>query len=73
LFVSQDLWDFVENGYTESDAHTLEHWTEDQRNQLKENCKKDSKALSLIQQAVHDSIFPRLVGVRKSKEAWDAL
>jgi len=22
---------------------------------------------------VHDSIFPRLVGVTKSKEAWDAL
>lgn len=73
MFVSQDLWDYVENGYTEPDAHTLARRTQDQRNQLKENRKKDSKALFIIQQAVHDSIFPRLVGVTKSKEAWDAL
>eukprot|EP00253_Pinus_taeda_P010642 PITA_10642 len=73
LFFSQDLWDFVEDGYTEQDAHTLDGWSQDQRNQLKENRNKDSKALFLIHQEVHDSIFPRLVGVTKSKEAWDAL
>lgn len=27
LFLSQDLWDFVENGYTETDAHTLARYT----------------------------------------------
>ena len=73
LFLSQDLLDFVENGYIEPDAQTLARWTQDQRTQLKENHKKDSKVLFLIQQAVHDSIFPILVGVTKSKEAWDAL
>lgn len=32
LFLSQDLWDFVENGYREADAHALGSWTQDQRN-----------------------------------------
>lgn len=68
LLLLQNLWDFVENGYTEPNARTLACWTQDQRNQ-KENSKKDSKSLFLIQQTVHDSIFPRLVGVTKSKEA----
>jgi len=53
-------------------AHTLGS-TQDQRNHLKENSKKDSKALFLIQQAVHDPIFAGLVGVTNSKEAWDDL
>ena len=67
------MWDFVENGYKEPNSQTLAHRTQDQRNQLKENRKKESKTLFLIQQVVHDSIFPRLVGVTKSKEACDAL
>jgi hypothetical protein len=75
LFLSQELWDLVENGYTEPvDAQAIVGLTQVQRDQLRENRKKkDSKALFFIQQAVHDSIFPRLVATTKSKEAWDVL
>ncbi|KAH0657479.1 hypothetical protein KY289_026227 [Solanum tuberosum] len=47
LFKSQELWDLVEKGYAE----------EDEAQRLRENKKKDSKALFYIQQAMHDSIF----------------
>lgn len=43
LFKSQELWDLVENGYEESNPAPAEP---DQR--LRENCKKDAKALLLI-------------------------
>ncbi|TXG54312.1 hypothetical protein EZV62_019568 [Acer yangbiense] len=40
---------------------------------LKDVKKKDAKALFFIQQAVAESIFPRISAATKSKEAWDAL
>lgn len=43
LFKSQELWDLVENGYEELNPAPAEP---DQR--LRENCKKDAKALLLI-------------------------
>ena len=52
LFKSQDLWDLVKNGYSEPD---------DDEARLKENKKKDSKALFFIQQAVHENIFSRIM------------
>ena len=71
LFLSQDLWDLVENGYEEPGEGA--HLSAQQRNELKENRKKGSKALLLIQQAVHESIFPRIAEATKSKEAWTIL
>lgn len=63
LFLSQELWDFVENGYNETaSAETL-----------KDLLKKDNKALFLIQQAVDDAIFPRISAATKAKVAWDIL
>lgn len=44
LFKSQELWDLVENGYPDPDDEA----------KLKENRKKDAKALFFIQQAVHE-------------------
>jgi hypothetical protein len=35
----------------------------------KKNRKKDVKALYLIQQAISDKIFPRIIEARSSKEA----
>ena len=64
LFKSQDLWDLVENGYSEPD---------DDEARLKENKKNDSKALFFIQQAVHENIFSRIMGATTSKEAWRIL
>ncbi|KAA0046865.1 putative gag-pol polyprotein, identical [Cucumis melo var. makuwa] len=51
LLRSQDLWDLVEQGYVDPDD----------KGKLRENKKKDSKALVIIQQAVHDSVFSRIV------------
>ncbi|KAH0633582.1 hypothetical protein KY284_036368 [Solanum tuberosum] len=63
LFKSQELWDLVEKGYAE----------EDEAQRLRENKKKDSKALFYIQQAMHDSIFSRIDVAEISKQAWDIL
>ncbi|GMI75780.1 hypothetical protein like AT1G48720 [Hibiscus trionum] len=51
LFKSQDLWDLVENGYTELD----------EEGRLRENKRKKSKALFFIQQAVHETVFLKLL------------
>ncbi|KAK2983132.1 hypothetical protein RJ640_022604 [Escallonia rubra] len=42
----------------------------DEESRLKENKKKDSKALVIIQQAVHDSVFSRIAAATTSKQAW---
>ena len=47
LFKSQELWNLVETGYVDPDEEGM----------LKENMKKDNKALFFIQQAVHESFF----------------
>ncbi|KAJ0094872.1 hypothetical protein Patl1_15003 [Pistacia atlantica] len=60
LLTSQDLLHFVENGYDDSDNEI----------RLKDNKKKDSKALAIIQQAVHDSVFSRIATATTSKQAW---
>jgi hypothetical protein len=64
----------VENSYREqTHAQDIVGLTQVQRDQLRENRKKNSKALFFIQQAMHDSIFPILDATTKSKEAWDVL
>ncbi|XP_059073703.1 uncharacterized protein LOC131874377 [Cryptomeria japonica] len=74
LFCAQDLWEFVENGYQEPiDATTYNTLTQVEKDLLKENKKKDSKALFLIFQGVNESIFPRIQVATKSKQAWDFL
>lgn len=50
LLKSQDPQDLVEHGYADTD----------EENRLKENRKKDFKALVIIQLAMHDSIFSRI-------------
>ena len=59
LFKSQDLWDLIENGYADPDDEI----------RLRENRKKDSKALFFIQQAVHETIFSRIAAATTSKQA----
>ena len=68
LFVSYELWDYVRDGFEEvEDVSTL---TNAQKLQLKEHTKKDAKALTLIQQGVADTIFPRIINATKAKKAW---
>ena len=57
LLKSQDLWDLVERGYADPDEES----------RLRENKKKDSKALVIIQQVVHDFIFTRISAATTSK------
>ncbi|KAL4325828.1 hypothetical protein GQ457_11G029810 [Hibiscus cannabinus] len=65
LFISQDLWELVEKGYSEEGVAV---------EALRDYKKKDAKALFLIQQAVDDAIFSsRISAATKAKEAWDAL
>ncbi|XP_076943119.1 uncharacterized protein LOC143613241 [Bidens hawaiensis] len=64
ILISQDLWDFMGTGFNEADGD---------RTRLRENKKKDARALSLIQSAVHDDIFSRIAGATTSKQAWTLL
>ena len=55
------LYQLVENGYADNSAD------------VKEIRRKDAKALLVLQQAVSDSIFPRIAGATKSRQAWTIL
>ena len=70
-FSSQDLWDIVEEGFTiPADTSAL---NASQEKELKKNKQKNSKALFTLQQAVTDPIFPRIMGAKTAKEAWNTL
>ncbi|KAD4385873.1 hypothetical protein E3N88_26042 [Mikania micrantha] len=60
---SQDLWDPVSKGFSEEGNDA----------EVRENQKKDARALALIQQSVHDSIFSRIPASSTAKHAWDVL
>ena len=74
LFVSQELWELVEDGFEEP-ANEVEFLllTQAERESLKNNRKKDAKALFFLYQAVHESVFPRIAAAKKSSEAWETL
>ncbi|XP_042423217.1 uncharacterized protein LOC122010810 [Zingiber officinale] len=64
LFKSQDLWDLIDKGFNDEDAD---------EGQLKENIKKDLKALFILQQVVHETIFSRIATASFFKEACEIL
>jgi hypothetical protein len=70
LFLGQDVWEIVENGYVELVDHdTYNALTQAEKDVLKDQRKKDGKALFYIHQAMHESILPRFASTKKSKEA----
>nr|UBX54620.1 transposon Pol polyprotein [Lupinus angustifolius] len=71
FFRSQDLWDVVEEGFI-TPENTSTH-TVTQKKELKENVQKDAKVLFILQQALVETIFPRIMGATSAKEAWDTL
>ena len=74
LFVSKELWELVEDGFEEpANEEEFEDLTQAERELLKSNKKKDSKALFLLYQAVHESVFSRISAANRSKEAWETL
>jgi hypothetical protein len=71
---SQDFWTYVIDGYVEPiDAATELTMYNADHVLLKENRKKDKKALGLIQQGLNESIFMNISSVASSKMAWDIL
>ncbi|KAH9291443.1 hypothetical protein KI387_043368, partial [Taxus chinensis] len=69
-----DVWDLVENGFNEpADQQAYQALSQAEKDLLKENKKKDAKALFFIQQAMEESIFPRVAAATRSKQAWDSL
>jgi len=65
LFRSQELWDLIEDGFTDVAEPNVE-----EEKRLKEIRKKDAKALFFIQQAVHETIFSRIAAATTSTDAW---
>lgn len=71
---SQDLWTYVIDGYAEPVNAVAElALSSVDRVLLKENRKKDNKALGLIQQGLNESIFTKISSVTSWKMAWDIL
>ena len=64
----------VENGFQGlADAAAYNALSQVERDLLRDNMKKDAKALFYIFEPVHESIFPRVATTTKSKQAWDTL
>ncbi|XP_021755931.1 uncharacterized protein LOC110721111 [Chenopodium quinoa] len=62
---------YADKGYNEpEDESSL---SDAQRKRLEEEMMKDAKALYLIQNAVKDTIFPRIMRANTAKEAWEIL
>ena len=68
LLRSQELWDLVEHGFVDVLEHTIE-----EKERLRETKKNDAKALFIIQQVVHETIFSRIAPATTSKQAWSIL
>ncbi|GJY34980.1 hypothetical protein Tco_0420358 [Tanacetum coccineum] len=66
LFKSQELWELVE--YEFPDPKPTE-----QDQALRDNRKKDAKALFFIQSALDDDIFPHIASANTSNQAWEIL
>ncbi|KAL1191628.1 hypothetical protein V5N11_000009 [Cardamine amara subsp. amara] len=66
MFRSQEIWDLVESGFEDTNPAAPEQ-------QLRENRKKDAKALFFIQSALDEDILSRIAAVNTSHEAWEIL
>ncbi|XP_073112132.1 uncharacterized protein [Elaeis guineensis] len=71
LFLSLDVWEFIQTGYEELDS--LDELTPTQREELKRKKIIDAGALGMLQRGVSPSIFPRIMRAKKAKEAWEIL
>ncbi|GAV90790.1 UBN2 domain-containing protein [Cephalotus follicularis] len=66
-----DLWETIEKGY--QPPVEMDNPTVAQIKQQKEESSKNFKALSFLDSAVAESIFPRIMASTTAKEAWDTL
>ena len=74
LFRRQDVWEIVQHGYAKSaDMTAYNNLTQDEKDALREQRKKDGKYLFYIHQAMHEIILPRVATAITAKQAWDTL
>lgn len=74
MFSSQEIWYLVENGFLEpTNAATYNALSQAEMDLLRDNRKKNSKALFYIFQVVHESIFLRIPATTNSKKAHETL
>ena len=68
--VANDLWEFIINGFNDvTDPTQYAALTNNQKTQLKESRRKDAKALSLIEVAMTEIVFPKIAAANYAKEA----
>lgn len=65
FFLAQDLWKNVTEGF--GITEDTSNFTKAQHKKLKDDKQKDARALFVIQQALADSIFPRIIGSINAK------
>ena len=73
LFVSQELWELIFDGFKEPTPEVEAAYTVEENKALREQKKKDSKAHFLLYQGLDESTFKRVVEATTSKEAWEIL
>ena len=74
LFRGQDVQEIVQHGYAKpADMTTYNNLTQAEKDVLREQRKKDGKALFYIHQAMHESILPTVAAKINAKKAWDTL
>ena len=74
ILKSHGLWDLVENGLDDSGMKKeKEEAAGSEKSMVAQILMKDARALGLIQSAVSDQLFPRIVNEETSKGAWDIL
>ena len=68
IMVANDLWEFVVNGFNDvTDPAQYAALTNAQKTQLKESRRKDAKALSLIEAAMTETVFPKIAAANYAK------
>ena len=73
LFGSQELWELVIDGYVEPTSEQEATYNAEQKNLLKDQKKKDKKALFLLYQGMDESTFEKIAKATLSEEAWEIL
>ncbi|KAM2648404.1 hypothetical protein TB1_001536 [Malus domestica] len=79
ILKSYGLWELVENGFEPPDPKSKKAVVDKTKKEMtykvsfSEILMNDAHALGMIQGAVSDQIFPRIVNEETSKEAWDVL
>jgi hypothetical protein len=69
----QDLWEVITDGFTEPIEEEEAEYTADEKKALKEQRKKDKKALFLLYQGLDEPTFEKVAKATTSKQAWEIL